>query len=208
ATAPEAAAAESPAAAAAPGAEAARGAEAYVWGGPSSDFPYRGPIVPVPDLGPDPLDEHGTPSQFDEADGWQFNREPDAAAVRPEPAAAAAQPDAFNAESRVAVWRDAFAPLSPQTEPCPGWRLDEWARVYACIKQFLAGPHAFTAPRTGWSAPDLFGVQQPGGVPPRDPVGPLTANTTNGFVVRVEADGALQFANGTKAKKRPLDSNV
>src|SRR5262249_17620949 len=146
-------------------------------GGPSSDFPYRGPIVPVPDLGPDPLDEHGTPSQFDEADGWQFNREPDAAAVRPEPAAAAAQPDAFNAESRVAVWRDAFAPLSPQTEPCPGWRLDEWARVYACIKQFLAGPHAFTAARNGWSALDLFGVHQTVGVAARDHVRALTPNT-------------------------------
>ena len=29
--------------------------------GKSDDLPYSGPVVPVPDLGPDPLDEHGEP---------------------------------------------------------------------------------------------------------------------------------------------------
>jgi hypothetical protein len=37
--------------------------EALEWGRrpKSDDLPYRGPVVPVPDLGPDPLDEHGVP---------------------------------------------------------------------------------------------------------------------------------------------------
>src|SRR5262249_28730925 len=120
----------------------------------------------------------------------------------------AAPPDAFNAEGRLAIWRNTFAPLNSESEPCPGWRPDEWARVHACIKQFLNGPHALTAARAGWDALGLFAVHKIVGVAARDCVGALTANTTNGFVVRVEADGALQFANGTEARKRPLDSNL
>ena len=80
--------------------------------------------------------------------------------------------------------------------------------MYACCNQFLAGPHALTAARNGWSALDLFAVHKVVGVAARDCVGVLRGNTTNGFVGRLEGDGALQFANGTKARKRPLDSNV
>jgi hypothetical protein len=41
----------------------ATGKKTYVptAGWKSDDLPYRGPVVPVPDLGPDPLDEHGVP---------------------------------------------------------------------------------------------------------------------------------------------------
>jgi len=57
----------------------------------------------------------------DDADGWQFNREPEGG---PQPTAhatkePAAPSDAFNAEGRLAIWRNAFAPLNSQTEPCP-----------------------------------------------------------------------------------------
>jgi len=142
-----------------------------------------------------------------EAPAWQFNREPDAAA-QPQPAAAAASPDAFNVEQRVAVWRNAFAPLSPETEPCPGWRSGEWPRVYAGIKQFLAGSHAFIAARAGWSVLDLFAVHKTVGVAAADCVGALTRNSTNGFVMQVKADGTLQFANGVKMQKRPLDPDL
>jgi hypothetical protein len=38
-----------------------KGGKAYVWPERSSDLPYTGPVVEVPDQGPDPLDEHGTP---------------------------------------------------------------------------------------------------------------------------------------------------
>lgn len=123
--------------------------------------------------------------------------------VRPAPAASAMPPEAC-----VAIWRDGCAALNPQADPCPGWRPGEWPRVHAGIKQFLAGPHALAAARAGWSAVDLFGVHRTIGVAARDCVGALTANSTNGFVCRVEANGALQFANGTKVQKRPLDSNV
>jgi hypothetical protein len=139
---------------------------------------------------------------------WQFNREPDAAAAQPQPAAAAVSPDAFNVEQRVAVWRNAFAPLSPETEPCPGWRSGEWPRVYAGIKQFLAGSHAFIAARAGWSVLDLFAVHKTVGVAAPDCVGALTRNSTNGFVMQVKADGTLQFANGVKMQKRPLDPDL
>ena len=142
-----------------------------------------------------------------EAPAWQFNREPDAAA-QPQPAAAAASPDASNVEQRVAVWRNAFAPLSPETEPCPGWRSGEWPRVYAGIKQFLAGSHAFIAARAGWSVLDLFAVHKTVGVAAADCVGALTRNSTNGFVMQVKADGTLQFANGVKMQKRPLDPDL
>src|SRR5262249_28528492 len=38
------------------------GEKTYVWpAGKSDDLPYTGPVVDVPDQGPDPLDEHGAP---------------------------------------------------------------------------------------------------------------------------------------------------
>jgi len=168
------------------------------------DLPL-GDEAPASEPEPEP-EATGGSSEEDDADGWQFNREPDA--VRPEPAAPEAPPDAFNAEGRLAVWRNAFAPLNFETEPCPGWRPGEWPRAYACCKQFLAGSWALAAARAGWSALDLFAVHMVVGVAARDCVGALSGNTTNGFAVRVEADGALQFANGTKVRKRPLDSNL
>ena len=163
------------------------------------------------DIRAQPLHEQCAPFFFkppDDPVDWQFNREPDAAAAQPQPAAAAASPDAFNVEQRVAVWRNAFAPLSPETEPCPGWRSGEWPRVYAGIKQFLAGSHAFIAARAGWSVLDLFAVHKTVGVAAADCVGALTRNSTNGFVMQVKADGTLQFANGVKMQKRPLDPDL
>ena len=142
----------------------------------------------------------------DDADGRQFHREPKPAQECPEHQPL--PPDALNAEGRLAVWRNAFAPLKAEIEPCPGWRSDEWARVHACCKQFLAGPAAFTAARNGWSALDLFAVHKAAGVAVRDCVGALTGNATNGFVAGAGADGALQFANGTKVRQRPLDPNL
>jgi hypothetical protein len=156
---------------------------------------------------PDPEREVAGRSEEDDADDWQFNREPADPAVRPAPTTSKASPDAFNVEERVSVWRNAFAPLTPQIQPCPGWWADDWPRAHACFKQFLAGPHAFTAARAGWSALELFGVHKVAGVAARDCVGALSGNSTNGFVAHIEAD-ALQFTNGRKVQKRPLDSNV
>src|SRR5262249_29019029 len=146
----------------------------------------------------------------DDPDGYSFNREPAAPAAAASPVAptTTAPPDALSVEERVALWRKAFASLNPQTDPCPGYRADEWPRAHACSKQFLAGPHTLTAARAGWSAVDLFGVHKVTGVAARDCIGALTGNTTNGFVARIEADGALQFTNGTKVRKRPLDTDV
>jgi hypothetical protein len=102
---------------------------------------------------------------------------------------------------------NAFASLNPQTDPCPGYQAGEWPRAHACGKQFLSGPLALAAARAGWSAVDLFGIHKITGVAARDCIGALTGNTTNGFVARIEAD-ALQFTNGTKVRKRSLDSNI
>jgi hypothetical protein len=39
------------------------GEKTYVWpGSKSDDLPYHGPVVEVPEWGPDPLDEHGAPA--------------------------------------------------------------------------------------------------------------------------------------------------
>jgi len=138
----------------------------------------------------------------------EFKRVMDVVFASNEATQAAAPPDAFNAEGRLAIWRDAFAKLRAETEPCPGWRPQEWARVHACIKQFLAGSRALTAARAGWSALDLFAVHKDVGVARHACVGVLVGNTTNGFVMRAEADGMLQFANGVKAPRRRLDADV
>src|SRR5262245_35289134 len=46
-----------------PVAKGVTGKTTHVWTAKprSDDLPYTGPVVPVPDLGPDPLDEHGAP---------------------------------------------------------------------------------------------------------------------------------------------------
>src|SRR5262245_20717150 len=172
----------------------------------------------IKDIGTEPKALHVSEAC---ADKWFANKDlpleegpevppsaPRRAAARRERVAPKAPLDAFNAEGRVAVWRNAFAPLKADVEPCPGWRSDEWARAHACIKQFLAGPAAFAAARNGWTVLDLFAVHKTAGVAVRDCVGALTGNATHGFVARVEADEALQFANGTKARQRPLDSDL
>jgi len=41
--------------------KAARERKPGTYRGKSDDFPYQGPVVGVPDLGPDPLDVHGAP---------------------------------------------------------------------------------------------------------------------------------------------------
>jgi len=149
----------------------------------------------------------GESSEEDDPDGYYFNREPAAARPAASPAAPPPPSDGFNAEECVALWRNAFASLNPQTDPCPGYQAGEWPRAHACGKQFLSGPLALAAARAGWSAVDLFGIHKITGVAARDCIGALTGNTTNGFVARIEAD-ALQFTNGTKVRKRSLDSNI
>ena len=45
-----------------PGDSTKNGRKAYLWPEEkSSDLPYTGPVVDIPDQGPDPLDDHGTP---------------------------------------------------------------------------------------------------------------------------------------------------
>ena len=55
------------------------------------------------------------------------------------------------------AWREALLGLSPDRNPCPGFRPGAWARVQAnaldCIER-----HGAEAHRLGWTAEELFGV--------------------------------------------------
>jgi len=170
-----------------------------------SDFPYHGPVVTPPDLGPDSLDEHGAPSEPDDADDWQFNREPDAAAARPEPAAAKAAQDAPPPADPVARWRAGFARLDPLRDPCAGLRPHDWPNIYKAIATFLAGPLAKIAADLGWKDLELFGVHPKVGVARPNACGVLMANTRGGPVTNVTSN-FLQFGN-LIGRKTTLDLN-
>lgn len=63
-----------------------------------------------------------------------------------------------------AEWIDGALALSPDVDPCPGFRSDQWPRVYAYVIDFLTGPLALDAVAAGWTTLDLFGVHPEVGV--------------------------------------------
>ncbi len=131
-------------------------------------------------------------------DDWQ---EPEPPSGLAPPAA----PDPLSPEGKVLIWKNAFAPLTAATEPCPGWRTGDWPRTHAAIKYFLNGPLALAAAKAGWSALDLFAVHVKVGVAASHCTGALIGNLNGGFVAQVERDGTIRFTNNTVARKRELD---
>ena len=75
------------------------------------------------------------------------------------------------------TWREGFARLSPSALPCPGFRSDEWAAVYAAAKAFLA-ERADEAYEHGWRGIDLCGVHETVGVANPSACGALMLSTT------------------------------
>lgn len=75
------------------------------------------------------------------------------------------------------LWRAGLALLSPHRAPCPGYRGDEWSRVYDRARAFL-DTYGAQAEALGWTAPRLFGMHPVAGI------------------VRVDACGALVLPAG------------
>jgi hypothetical protein len=90
-------------------------------------------------------------------------------------------------------WREKLAALDPDTAPCPGFRLDAWARVQANGLDFLHR-HGAEAERHGWTDVELFGVHPVVGVIRVDHVGALML-AVGGRVESVEAE-AIRYAGG------------
>jgi hypothetical protein len=90
-------------------------------------------------------------------------------------------------------WRDALLRLSPDRDPCPGFRRNAWVRVWTNALDFIER-HGDEAHGLGWTAPELFGVHPAVGVIRVDHCGALML-TVAGRVLAVEAD-AIRFANG------------
>lgn len=75
-------------------------------------------------------------------------------------------------EDGLRKWRACLSALSPDSPPCPGYRLDEWPRTLSRALAFLDtfGPQAEAL---GWTAPRLFGVHREAGIVRTDACGAL-----------------------------------
>ena len=84
------------------------------------------------------------------------------------------------------AWRDALFALSPDRDPCPGFRPGAWARVWSNALDFI-DRHGTEAHRLGWTAEELFGVHPALGV------------------IRVDRTGALMLSSaGGCSQSRPI----
>ncbi len=91
------------------------------------------------------------------------------------------------------AWRDALLALSPDRDPCPGFRLGAWARVQGNARDFLHR-HGKEAESLGWTAVELLGVHPTVGVIRVDHCGALMLPAA-GRVESVEAE-AIRYAGG------------
>ena len=94
--------------------------------------------------------------------------------------ATVAEPDGPSA------WHKALAHLSPDHDPCPGFRPNTWARVWANALDFI-DRHGAEAHGLGWTAEELFGVHPVVEVIRVDCCGALMLSST-GRALAVEAD--------------------
>lgn len=95
-----------------------------------------------------------------------------------------------------------FALLSPDREPCPGFR--RWPKVHAAARYFL-DVHAEPAKAFGWSDLELFGVHPIVGATRVDYCGVLMLGHDR--VVAVSAD-AIGFANGLVARRHAVPTDA
>jgi hypothetical protein len=102
-----------------------------------------------------------------------------------------------------ADWRAALLALSPDHDPCPGFRPDTWARVWASAPDFL-DRHGEEAERLGWTANELCGVHPVVGVIRVDFCGALML-TVPGRVASVEAK-AIRYTGGLVYRRSAMPS--
>jgi hypothetical protein len=101
-------------------------------------------------------------------------------------------------------WREALLGLSPDHDPCPGFRPNTWARIWANALDFIAR-HGAEAHGLGWTAVELFGVHPVVGIVRVYCCGALMLPVA-GRVLSVEAD-VIRFTNGL-AFRRAFDSGA
>lgn len=99
----------------------------------------------------------------------------------------------------LAFWRAGFARLDPERAPCPGYRSDEWARVYGLCGTFL-DQFGEQAEALGWTAFRLFGVHSEAGIVRVDACGGLVLGT--GGAVRAITATEIWFGH-LKHRKLP-----
>jgi hypothetical protein len=91
------------------------------------------------------------------------------------------------------AWREAILGLSPDHDPCPGFRPGAWARVWANALDFI-DRHEAEAHSLGWTAEELFGVHPVVGAVRVDCCGALMLPNA-GRVLAVEAE-LIRYVNG------------
>jgi len=127
-----------------------------------------------------------------------------AATAPSSPAAAGPLPRALG---QVEMWRASFARLSPQTDPCPGWRPGEWERIHAAIATFLDPEASPSWPRLAcerrWDTLSLFSIDARVGAARVDRLGALLVS--GGVPVIMVSEVAITFANGLCARRVPID---
>jgi hypothetical protein len=96
------------------------------------------------------------------------------------------------------AWREALLGLSPDRDPCPGFRPGAWARVWSNALDFI-DRHGAEAHRLGWTAVELFGVHPALGVIRVDHAGALMLAVA-GRGLAVEA-GLIRHANGLALRR-------
>lgn len=94
----------------------------------------------------------------------------------------------------LAFWRTGLTRLDPERIPCPGYRSDEWARVYALAQAFL-GTFGERAEALGWTAVRLFGVHPGAGIVRVDACGGLVLGV--GGAVRAITATEIRFGHLT-----------
>ncbi|KQT56115.1 hypothetical protein ASG52_24555 [Methylobacterium sp. Leaf456] len=96
------------------------------------------------------------------------------------------------------LWRVGLDLLSPYRAPCPGYRGDEWSRVYDRARTFL-DIYGEQAQALGWTAPRLFGVHPVAGVVRVDACGGLVLPV--GGPIRAITATEIRFGHLTHRKK-------
>jgi len=96
------------------------------------------------------------------------------------------------------AWREALLGLSPDRDPCPGFRPGAWARVQANALDFIER-HGAEEHRLGWTAEELFGVNPALGVIRVDRTGALMLSSA-GRVLAVAAD-LIRYVNGLALRR-------
>src|SRR4051794_10813430 len=100
----------------------------------------------------------------------------------------------------MAEWKQGLARLTPDRDPCPGFRTGQWPRVHAAAITFLAN-QAEAAVGMGWTTPELFGVHPVVGVRRVDCCGALMVSSGNPITEVTPV--LIRYRNGLAYRRMP-----